>query len=228
MKSKTTEMNDIIDSSYTEPDYSHGNGYYDEVNDYRRKNTNTNESATINLFTKITTTRVPITLSASAPNPNPNTSNIFMKYSGDKNNTENGEKSSATTTASATTTTTTTASATTTANKIKNIEDEFPSLGGNQNKKYVSSAHVNVNAPMNFKKIVETKKTIEVQPQVVQPKPKHDDYYNRFKVYEEVKYYSEKNARSKIYNTIYSDDEDGGEGEGEGEGECEDEDTYYH
>ena len=85
-KSKTSEINDIIDSSYTEPDYSHGNGYYDEVNDYRRKNTNTNESATINLFTKITTTRVPITLSASAPNPNPNTSNIFMKYSGDKNN----------------------------------------------------------------------------------------------------------------------------------------------
>ena len=213
MKSKTTEMNDIIDSSYTEPDYSHGNGYYDEVNDYRRKNTNTNESATINLFTKITTTRVPITLSASAPNPNPNTSNIFMKYSSDKNNTENGEKSSATTT----TTTTTTA----TPNKIKNIEDEFPSLGGNQNKKYVSSAHVNVNAPMNFKKIVETRKTIEVQPQVVQPKPKHDDYNNRFKVYEEVKYYSEKNARSKIYNTIYSDDEDGGEGEGE------DDDEYY-
>jgi hypothetical protein len=217
MKSKTTEMNDIIDSSYTEPDYSHGNGYYDEVNDYRRKNTNTNESATINLFTKITTTRVPITLSASAPNPNPNTSNIFMKYSSDKNNTENGEKSSATTTT--TTTTTTTA----TPNKIKNIEDEFPSLGGNQNKKYVSSAHVNVNAPMNFKKIVETRKTIEVQPQVVQPKPKHDDYYNRFKVYEEVKYYSEKNARSKIYNTTYSDDEDGGEGEGEGE----DDDEYY-
>jgi hypothetical protein len=209
MKSKTTEMNDIIDSSYTEPDYSYGNGYYDEVNDYRRKTANTNEPATTNSFSKITTTRAPVTSSSSASAPNPNTSNIFMKYSGEKNNTENGEKSAATPNSK----------------EIKNIEDEFPSLGGVQNKKHVPSAHIYVHAPMNFKKIVETKKVIEVQPQVVQTKPKHDDYNNRFKVYEEVKYYSEKNARSKIYSTTYSDDEDGGEGEGEGEGE--DEDDYY-
>jgi len=206
MKSKTTEMNDIIDSSYTEPDYSYGNGYYDEVNDYRRKTAITNEPATTNSFSKITTTRAPVTSSASASAPNTNTStNIFMKYSGEKNNTENGEKSATTPNSK----------------EIKNIEDEFPSLGGIQNKKHVPSAHIYVHAPMNFKKIVETKKVIEVQPQVVQTKPKHDDYNNRFKVYEEVKYYSEKNARSKIYSTTYSDDEDGGEGEGE------DEDDYY-
>ena len=63
---------------------------------------------------------------------------------------------------------------------------------------------------MNFKKIVETKKPVEVQQQVVQQKSrqKNDDYYDRFKVYEEVKYYSEKSARSKIYRSGYSDDED--------------------
>ena len=63
---------------------------------------------------------------------------------------------------------------------------------------------------MNFKKIVETKKPVEVQQQAVQQKSrqKHDDYYDRLKVYEEVKYYSEKSARSKIYRSGYSDDED--------------------
>jgi len=189
MKSKTTEMNDIIDSSYTEPDYSYGNGYYDEVNDYRRKTSNTNEPATTNSFSKISITRAHVTSSASMPNTS--TSNMFMKYSGAGTNTntnaENIDKPIVT------------------PNEIKNIEDEFPSLGGGGgNKKPIAQK---MQVPMNFKKIVETKKPVEVMPQVVQAKPKHDDYYNRFKVYEDVKYYSEKTARSKIYNGSYSDDD---------------------
>jgi len=193
-KSKTSEINDIIDSSYTEPDYSYGNDNYDEINVYRNINTHQNlngGSGSGNSFSKITTARA----------PNSNTSNIFMKYTGTSTSTstftnaENIDKHA------------------THIKEIKNVEDEFPSLGGCsiQNKKHYTPLH----APMNFKKIVETKKTIEVQPQLVHPTPKHDDYYNRFKAYEEVKYYSEKKARSKIYSTTYSDDEDRGDDDGD-------------
>ena len=37
-KDKTSEINDIIDSSYTEADYSYNNEYYDEVDSHRRRN----------------------------------------------------------------------------------------------------------------------------------------------------------------------------------------------
>jgi hypothetical protein len=187
-KNKISEINDIIDSSYTEPDYSYGNDNYDEINVYRNINRHQNlngGSCSGNSFSKITTARA----------PNSNTSNIFMKYTSASTSAtihaENVDKHA------------------THIKEIKNVEDEFPSLGGCsiQNKKHYTPLH----APMNFKKIVETKKTIEVQPQVFHPTPKHDDYYNSFKAYEEVKYYSEKKARSKIYSTAYSDDEDRGD-----------------
>jgi hypothetical protein len=191
-KSKTSEINDIIDSSYTEADYSSGSKYYDEVDSHRSINTHNNSfggsSGSGNPFSKISIT------SAPAPASHTNTSNIFMKYSNTNTNAnaENGAKSALTPNSK----------------EVKNIEDEFPSLGGS--KKPNTQA---ISAPtMNFKKIVETKKQVEVTPQVVHTKPKHDDYYNRFKVYEEVKYYSEKTARSKIHSRAYSDEDDGDDG----------------
>jgi len=187
-KSKTSEINDIIESSYTEPDYSCGNEYYDEVDRHRYRNTHNNGfggNGSGSPFSKISITSA----SAPAPASHTNTSNIFMKYANTNANAENGAKSAATPNSK----------------EVKNIEDEFPSLGGS--KKPNTQA---ISAPtMNFKQIVETKKQVEVTPQVVHTKPKHDDYYNRFKVYEEVKYYSEKTARSKIHSIAYSDEDDG-------------------
>lgn len=193
-KSKTSEINDIIDSSYTEADYSSGSKYYDEVDSHRSINTHNNGfggfgSSGGNPFSKISITSA--SASASAPASHTNTSNIFMKYTNTNTNAnaENGAKSAVTPNSK----------------EVKNIEDEFPSLGGSKKPSTQS-----ISAPtMNFKKIVETKKQVEVTPQVVHTKPKHDDYYNRFKVYEDVKYYSEKTARSKIHSIVYSDEDDG-------------------
>ena len=40
-KGKSHEINDILDTAFTETDYSHVNGYYDEIRDYQRpRNTN--------------------------------------------------------------------------------------------------------------------------------------------------------------------------------------------
>lgn len=205
-KKKTNEINDIIDSSYAEADYSYSNDYYDEVYSHRpRHDRNTQHNIGSNPFTKISATSsytpAPVsnttsnTFNASntsnASNAS-NASNIFMKYTNANTNTEK-EKSNNTTT---------------TPNEVKNTEDEFPSLGGS---KKPNNASVLMPAPMNFKKVVETKKPVEIQ-QVVhtkpKPNPKNDDYYSRLKTYEEVKYYSEKNARSKIYNRAYSDDDE--------------------
>jgi hypothetical protein len=189
-KSKTGEINDIIESSYTEPDYSCGNEYYDEVDRHRYRNTHNNGfggNGSGSPFSKISIT------SAPAPISNTNTSNIFMKYANTNTSAENGTKSAGTPNSK----------------EVKNIEDEFPSLGGSKKPNTQT-----ISAPtMNFKKIVETKKPVEVTPQVVHTKPKHDDYYNRFKVYEEVKYYSEKTARSKIHSIAYSDEDDGDDGD---------------
>jgi hypothetical protein len=188
-KSKTSEINDIIDSSYTEADYSSGSKYYDEVDSNRCRNTHNNGfggSGSGNPFSKISSIRVEPSPGATFQTTTANSSNMFMKYTGNTNTAS--DKSAAIPNHI----------------EIKNTEDEFPSLGG---KKTIASK---IPAPMNFKKILETKKLVEVQQQAVRPssKPKHDDYYDRFKVYEEVKYYSEKNAKSKIYRTGCSDDED--------------------
>ena len=207
-KSKTSEINDIIDSSYTEADYNSGSKYYDEVDSHQSINTHNkgfggNGGGGGNPFSKISITRASAPAPAPAPESVPaptlaytppshttitNSSNMFMKYTGNTNTT--GDKSAATTPNHI---------------EIKNTEEEFPSLGGC--KKPIAPK---TPAPMNFKKIVETKNPVEVQQQAVRPslKPKHDEYYDHFKVYEEVKYYSEKTAKSKIYSNRYSDDED--------------------
>ena len=193
-KDKTSEINDIIDSSYTEADYSCGSEYYDEVDSHRRRNTYNNSFGNngSNPFSKISSIRPPVT-STNALTSQTNTSNIFMKYT---SNTNNASDKSATTPSYV---------------EIKNTEDEFPSLGGSKKPNAQS-----ISAPMNFKKIVETKKPLEVTPQIVHIKPKHADYYDRFKIYEDVKYHSEKTARSKIYSSVYSDEDDG-DGDGDGD-----------
>ena len=115
-----------------------------------------------------------------------------MKYAGGvKMNTENVDKPVATPKPT----------------EIKNTEDEFPSLGGSKKTKSMAPAAPAATA-MNFKKIVETKKPVEiVQPQVAQVKTKPKSNTNYYKSYEEVKYYSEKSAMSRIYTGGYSDDE---------------------
>lgn len=211
-KTKTSEFNDIINSSYTKPDYSCGNEYYDEIDDHRRRTTHNGGGgggvggggggggSSGNPFSKISIAYAPA--SAPAPTSHTNTSNIFLKYTNANANTntnaENGAKSAATPNSK----------------EVKNIEDEFPSLGGSKKPSAQS-----ISAPMNFKKIVETKKTLEVTPQVVHIKPKHTDYYDRFKIYEDVKYHSEKTARSKIYSSAYSDEDNGN-------GDDDDDDDY--
>lgn len=207
-KSKTSEINDIIDSSYAEADYSCGSEYYDEVDSHRHRNTYSSGFNSFgggggggNPFSKISTICAPAPESGFGSTPTlaytppshtttTNSSNIFMKYTGNTNTAS--DKSIATPNNV----------------EIKNTEDEFPSLGGGGGSK--KPIATKIPAPMNFKKIVETKKPIEVQQQAVRPtpKPRYDSYYDRFKVYEEVKYYSEKNAKSKIYRTGCSDDED--------------------
>lgn len=195
-KSKTSEINDIIDSSYTEADYS--NDSYDDIYHSRRYRNTYNPDGNINPFSKITTIRqpapAPAYASAATSANYTNSSNVFMKYTGGSNqNSENGDKSAGTPNSI----------------QIKNTEEEFPSLGGS--KKPVAQAPVSVHVPvaMNFKKIVETKKPIEiVQPQIAQSKPKLNTNRNQYRAYEEVKYYSEKTARSKIRRGKYSDDED--------------------
>ena len=187
-KSKTSEINDIIDSSYTEADYS--NDSYDDVYHSRRYRNTYNPDGNIgniNPFSKITTIR-----QAATSANHTNSSNVFMKYTGGSNqNSENGDKSAGTPNSM----------------QIKNTEEEFPSLGGS--KKPVVQVPVSVPVAMNFKKIVETKKPIEiVQPQIAQSKPKLNTNRNQYRAYEEVKYYSEKTARSKIRRGKYSDDED--------------------
>jgi hypothetical protein len=193
-KTKTSEFNDIINSSYANPDYSCGNEYYDEIDDHRRRTTyggggsGGGGSGGGNPFSKISIAYAPASAPAPAlaPTSHANTTNT---------NTENGAKSAATPNIK----------------EVKNIEDEFPSLGGSKKPNTQS-----ISAPMNFKKIVETKKPVEVTPQVVHIKPKHADYYDRFKIYEDVKYHSEKTARSKIYSSVYSDEDDG-DGDGDGD-----------
>ena len=195
-KTKTSEFNDIINSSYTNPDYSCGNEYYDEIDDHRRRTTRGGGGGGGggNPFSKISIAYAPAPAPALAPTSHANTGNIFLKYTNTTNtNTENGAKSAATPNSK----------------EVKNIEDEFPSLGGSKKPNAQS-----ISAPMNFKKIVETKKPLEVTPQIVHIKPKHADYYDRFKIYEDVKYHSEKTARSKIYSSVYSDEDDG-DGDGD-------------
>lgn len=200
-KTKISELNDIINSSYTNPDYSCGNEYYDEIDDHRRRTTYNGGSGSGsggggggggNPFSKISIAYAPAPALAPAlaPTSHANTGNIFLKYTNTNTTTtaENGAKSASITNS----------------REVKNIEDEFPSLGGSKKPSAQS-----ISAPMNFKKIVETKKPLEVTPQVVHIKPKHADYYDRFKIYEDVKYHSEKTARSKIYSSVYSDEDDG-------------------
>lgn len=193
-KDKTSEINDIIDSSYTEADYSYNNEYYDEVDSHRRRKTS-HVGGGGNPFSKISSVcsspaSVSIPMFHTNASNASNASNIFMKYTGNSGNNN---------------TNTTSDKPTATPKEIKNTEDEFPSLGGCKKPTTLATP-----TPMNFKKIVETKKPVEVQQQVFLQKsrPKHDDYYNGFKVYEQVKYYSEKNAKSKIYSKTYSDDDE--------------------
>ena len=191
-KSKTSEMNDIIDSSYAEPDYSYDNDYYDNVDNRRYTNANAPRSSYDNPFSKVSTSRpLPFATPTST-----SSSNIFMKYAGGvKMNTENVDKPVAIPNST----------------EIKNTEDEFPSLGGSRKTKSISPVApvAPAGAAMNFKKVVETKKPVEiVQPQVAQVKTKPKSNTSYYNSYEEVKYYSEKSAMSRIYIGGYSDDED--------------------
>ena len=65
-KGKSHEINDIIDTAFTETDYSHGNGFYDEIRDYNRpRNTGG--------FRSLTQTQTPADTKSEK--------NMFLKYS---------------------------------------------------------------------------------------------------------------------------------------------------
>ena len=58
---------------------------------------------------------------------------------------------------------------------------------------------------MNFKKVVETRKPMEVVQPPLKTKPKSNA--NHYTSYEELKYYSNKTAISRIHRGAYSDDD---------------------
>jgi hypothetical protein len=82
-KGKSHEINDIIDTAFTETDYSHGNGFYDEIRDYNRpRNTGG--------FRSLTQTQTQTTADTKTEK------NMFLKYSQNdtsvKNNDTQNEK----------------------------------------------------------------------------------------------------------------------------------------
>jgi hypothetical protein len=69
-KGKSHEINDILDTAFTETDYSHGNGFYDEIRDHQRAR-NTNGSRVLSQMQTSAPTSVDIK----------SEKNMFLKYS---------------------------------------------------------------------------------------------------------------------------------------------------
>jgi hypothetical protein len=77
-KGKSHEINDIIDTAFTETDYSHGNGFYDEIRDYNRpRNTGG--------FRSLTQTQTPTTADTKTEK------NMFLKYSQNDTSVKNND-----------------------------------------------------------------------------------------------------------------------------------------
>ena len=207
-KGKTHEITDILDSAYTETDYSHGNGYYDEIRDYQRPrntipNHNTNNVGVLH------------SLAQASSNTKPE-KNMFLKYS--QNDTTNGTGAN-----TGTNTGTSTNTNTGTNPKMLVDYDNFPSLGGKPNTSKLPSSLPTSNQSkcLDYKKVVTTPSPIAVPVPLpanqrgapVQEQSSQNNYttpnkLNRYFMYNNIKDNSEKSARLRMENEYSSDNDD--------------------
>ena len=207
-KGKTHEITDILDSAYTETDYSHGNGYYDEIRDYQRPrntvpNHNTNNVGILH------------SLAQASSNTKPE-KNMFLKYS--QNDTINGTSNN---TNNISNNTNNTSSNTGTNPNMLVDYDNFPSLGGKPNTSKLPSSLPTSNQSkcLDYKKVVTAPSPIQV-PVIVNPRGAsvqeqslQNNYttpnkLNRYFMYNNIKDNSEKSARLRMDNEYSSDNDD--------------------
>ena len=178
-KGKSHEINDIIDTAFTETDYSHGNGYYDEIRDYRRsKNTNS--------FRNLPQNQTPVT-----PVDTKLEKNMFLKYSQNdttiKNNDTQIDKQAD--------------------KEIVVNEDNFPSLGGGKPK--VTAIHqpacLNFKKVVTTTLTVPTE---NMNTKEKSPSRNPYNKPSRYLMYHHIKDNSEKIARYKMENEYSSDNDD--------------------
>jgi len=189
-KGKSHEINDIIDTAYTETDYSHGNGFYDEIRDYKRPRNMCGFNG--------------LPQSQSQPSSQPSSQppadtklekNMFLKYSQNDTSVKNND---------------------TLVEKKMVVDDEnFPSLGGFKSNASIANP-VKQYASLNFKKVVTTPLAIPTENANVNSNTKEHSSYrnsyhnksNSFLMYHHIKDNSEKIARYRMENDYSSDDDD--------------------
>ena len=191
-KGKSHEINDIIDTAFTETDYSHGNGFYDEIRDYNRpRNTGG--------FRSLTQTQTQTQTQTTSDTKTEK--NMFLKYSQNdtsvKNNDTQNEK------------------------QIVVDDDNFPSLGGAKPKTPASTAPAKQPVSLNFKKIVTTPLAIPTESananansnsnvNTKEQSSSRNSYHNKskgFLMYHHIKDNSEKIARYRMENDYSSEDD---------------------
>ncbi len=188
---KSNELNDIIDSAFTEPDYTFGNNRYDD-NDHNHYNNNRTDNRTDNNNNN--------NYNNNYNNNNTNNNNkpfkqepiqeknMFLKYSQSSTNNylqQNfNEKTKIT---------------------ITIDEDNFPSLTSKTTTKTTrpSTPAMPAIKPLDFKKVIQSKKEITCNP-VIEPKYiNHDMSYK----YNEIRNNSEKNVKKQMTTEVSSDDD---------------------
>jgi hypothetical protein len=186
-KGKSHEINDILDTAFTETDYSHGNGYYDEIRDYQRPR-NTNVFRNLSQTQKVAPTTTADTKSDK---------NMFLKYSQNDTTVKNND--------------------TPIDKQIVVDDDNFPSLGGAKPKTFTSVqqsnkclnfkkvvttcttmptdvTNTNTNTNINTKESGSSLNT-------------HYNKSTRYMMYHNIKDNSEKIARYRMENEYSSDDD---------------------
>ena len=178
-KGKSHDINDILDTAFTETDYSHGNGYYDEIRDYQRpRNTN--------VFRNLSQTQKP------APTTTVDTKsdkNMFLKYSQNDTTVKNND--------------------TPIDKQIVVDDDNFPSLGGAKPKTSTSVQQsnkcLNFKKVVTTCITIPTEDTNTKEP--CASWNTHYNKSTRYMMYHNIKDTSEKIARYRMENEYSSDDD---------------------
>jgi len=187
-KGKSHEINDIIDTAFTETDYSHGNGFYDEIRDYNRPR---NTGGFRSLTQTQTQTQTPTTTDTKTEK------NMFLKYSQNDTSVKNND---------------------TPTDKQMMVDDaNFPSLGGAKSKVTTATAPAKQPVYLNFKKIITTPLAIPTEnanansnANTKEQSSSRNSYHNKsnsFLMYHHIKDNSEKIARYRMENDYSSDDD---------------------
>ena len=187
-KGKSHEINDIIDTAFTETDYSHGNGFYDEIRDYNRPR---NTGGFRSLTQTQTQTQTPTTADTKSEK------NMFLKYSQNDTSVKNNDTPN---------------------EKQMMVDDaNFPSLGGAKSKAATATAPTKQPVCLNFKKIITTPLAIPTEnanansnANTKEQSSSRNSYHNKsnsFLMYHHIKDNSEKIARYRMENDYSSDDD---------------------